>query len=60
MLNFILGFIGLGIFGWAGGRIRRGGPSILQGREGAFVYWIAVAVGLLMVILGWIRPWISN
>lgn len=63
MLNFIIGFVGLGIFGWAGAGKTKGEhalPEIFQGPVGAIVSWIVTIIGLGLVYWGWIRPWISN
>lgn len=61
MFNLVMGFIGLGIFGWSGTfqpELKR--PPIFQGRVGTIVSWVVMLFGVYLVYRGWIRPWISN
>ena len=61
MGHFILGFVGLGLFGWSGSfqpEIKR--PEIFQGPVGTILSWVVMFGGVYMVYRGWVSPLISN
>lgn len=61
MGSFILGFIGLGLFGWSGSfQPQHQRPEIFQGRIGGMISWAVMLLGLYLVYRGWVRPWLSN
>ena len=58
-MNFIIGFVGLGLFGWSGTfqpEYRR--PEIFQGRIGTAISWAVMLLGIYMVYRGWVKPWL--
>src|SRR3546814_194256 len=59
MVNFVVGFVGLGLFGWSGTfRPEYQRPEIFQGRIGSALSWIVMIGGMYLVYRGWIRPWL--
>jgi hypothetical protein len=59
MINLIMGFVGLGLFGYSGTfqpEYRR--PEIFQGRIGSAISWAVMLGGLYLIYQGWIRPWL--
>ena len=59
MINFIMGFVGLGLFGFSGTfRPEYQRPEIFQGRIGSALSWIVMIGGMYLVYRGWIRPWL--
>jgi len=61
MPNLIIGFVGLGLFGWSGTfRPESQRPEIFQGRIGTIISWFVMLLGLYLVYRGWVRPWLSN
>lgn len=61
MGNLILGFIGGWLFAWSGTfqpELKR--PPIFTGPIGRKLSWVIMLIGIYLVYLGWIRPWISN
>jgi hypothetical protein len=58
-MNFIIGFVGLGLFGWSGTfqpEYKR--PEIFQGRIGIAISWAVMLLGIYMVYRGWVKPWL--
>src|SRR3546814_3869151 len=56
MVNFVVGFVGLGLFGWSGTfRPEYQRPEIFQGRIGSALSWIVMIGGMYLVYRGWIR-----
>lgn len=61
MGGIVIGFIGLGIFGWSGSfQPERRRPEIFQGRIGTMLSWIAAIFGGYLMYRGWIRPWFQG
>ncbi len=59
MINFIMGFVGLGLFGFAGTlRPEHQRPEIFQGRIGSALSLAVLIGGIYLVYRGWIRPWL--
>ena len=58
MANFIVGFIGLGIFGWSGSfQPEHKRPEVFQGSIGTILSWLVMLLGIYLVYRGWVRPW---
>jgi hypothetical protein len=61
MGSFIIGFIGLGLFGFSGSfQPQNKRPAMFQGRIGSILSWIVMLIGIYLVYRGWVKPWISN
>lgn len=59
MINFIMGFVGLGLFGASGTfRPDHQRAEVFQGRVGHVVAWVVMIIGLYLVYRGWVRPWL--